>query len=103
MRQFIRCQILRLEVTSIYAPIKYVRMYLTKNQDCRAVYQFTKYAVVLYPPVALSASELDTSRGASMEPEKVGIASERGARERRSKRLSVSPNMTAVDIETVKY
>ena len=57
----------------------------------------------MYPLVALSTTELDISRAASIEPEKVGIESDRGARERRSKRFSVSPNIIMVGAGRVKY
>lgn len=47
--------------------------------------------------MALSTTEFDKSRVASMDLEKVGTASERGERERRSKRLTVNPSMMAVE------
>ena len=95
-------QVLRLEVASVNAPVQHVRMKATKQQTSGKAYQFTKYAVVLYPPVALSTTAFDISRAVSIEPEKVGIESENGARERRRTRLLVNPNMMAVEAETVK-
>ena len=57
--------------------------------------------MVLYPLVALSTTEFDKSRAASMGPEKVGTAREKGERERRSKRLLFNPNMMAVEAKCI--
>ncbi len=91
------CQVRRLEVASVDSPFQYISTQSTNSEKARKIYQLTKYAVVLYPLVALSTTEFDKSRVASMDLEKVGTASERGERERRSKRLTVNPSMMAVE------
>ena len=100
--QLAGCQVLRLEVASIYSPNQRIRKKSAQKRKRRERYQLTKYAVVLYPLVALSTTELDISRAASREPENVGIDKEGGARERRSNRFLVDPNMMAVEAEAVK-